>query len=90
MIIYADLNFKEKLMKLRNFTVYQVINESAIYDIVKVKGLVYNLKYQTDVSKKLLHLKKVMIKDDQDKNSLVLFDAIIDDVENNKYEEFKN
>ena len=45
MIIYADLNFKQKLMKLRNFTVYQVINESAIYDIVKVKGLVYNLKY---------------------------------------------
>ena len=31
-----------------------------------------------------------MIKDDQDKNSLVLFDAIIDDVENNKYDEFKN
>ena len=45
MIIYTDLNFKHKLMKLRNFTVYQVINESAIYDIVKVKGLVYNLKY---------------------------------------------
>ena len=77
-------------MKLRNFTVYQVINESAIYDIVKVKGLVYNLKYQTNVSQKLLHLKKGMIKDDQDKNSLVLFDAIIDDVENNKYDEFKN
>ena len=83
MIIYTDLNFKHKLMKLRNFTVYQVINESGIHDIVKVKGLVYNLKYLTNVSKKLLHLKKGMIKDDQNKNSLVLFDAIIYDVENN-------
>ena len=36
-----------------------------------------------------LCLRRGMIKDYQDKISLVLFDALIDDVENNKSYEFK-
>ena len=38
---FKDLDFTHKLQELRNFTVQQVINECAIYDIVNVNGLVY-------------------------------------------------
>ena len=64
MIIYTNLNFSHNLLELRNFTVQNVINECVIYDTVNVKGLVYNLKNETNASKKLLWLKKGMIKDD--------------------------
>ena len=58
---------------------------------MNVKGLVYNLKKETTVSKEgqPLHFRKGIIKDDQDKISSFLFDALIDDLENNKYYGFK-
>ena len=78
-------------LELRHFIVHQVINECAIYDIANVKGIVYNLKNETTVSKEgqLLRCWKGMVKDDQDKISLVLFDVLIDDAEYKKYYEFK-
>ena len=76
---------------MRHFIVHQVINECAIYDMANVKGIVYNLKNETTVSKEgqLLRCWKGMMKDDQDKISLVLFDELIDDAEYKKYYEFK-
>ena len=81
----TDLNFTHKLLKLRNFTVKQIINEWAIW------GSVYNLKNETTFSKKgqTLLLRKIMIKGEQGKISLVFFHVLTDDVENNKYHEFK-
>ena len=58
---------------------------------MNVKGLVYNLKKETTVSTEgqPLRFRKGIIKDDQDKISSFLFDALIDDLENNKYYGFK-
>ena len=84
MIIYTDLNFTHNLKELRNFTVKQFTNDCVIYNIVNGKGLVYDLKNETNVSQKLLWLKKGMIKDDQDKILLVLIGSLIYNLEINK------
>ena len=58
-----------------------------MYGIVNVKVLVYNLKNETTVSieGQPLSLWKGIMKADQDK---FLFNALIDDAENNKYYKF--
>ena len=87
----TDVNFTNKSLQLRSCTIEQVINECPIFDIVSVKGLVYNLQDETTVKKddKPLRMRKGMIKDQDAKISLVLFDVIIDKVENNKFYEFQ-
>lgn len=54
---------------------------------MNVKGLVFNLKNETTVRKdgKPLRSRKGMIEYDQGKISLVLFGALSDDGENNRY-----
>ena len=83
----TDFNFTHKSLELRHS---MVINEYGIYDIVNLKSLVHNLKNETTVSieGQPLRLWKGMMKDDQDKISLVLFDTPRDDAESNKYYEF--
>ena len=87
----TDFHFSLKSLELRSLTVGQVNIECTIYEILSVKGLVYNLKNETAVSKEgyPLHLRKRIAKVDQDKISLVLIDGLIDGVENNKCYEFK-
>ena len=53
---------------------------------MNVKSLVYSLKNETTVSKEQqpLPLRQGKIKDNQDKIPFVVFDAVIDDVENSK------
>ena len=86
----TDFNFTHKSLELRHSMVQQVINEYGIYDIVNLKGLVHNLKNETTVSieGQPLRLWKGMMKDDQDKISLVLSDTLRHDAESNKYYEF--
>ena len=47
----TDFNSTHKSLELINFIVQQVIDECTIYDTVNVKGLVYNVKNGTAVSK---------------------------------------
>ena len=83
---FTDLNSIHKSLELRNFTVQLVLNEYTTYNIVNVKSLVYSLKNETTVSKEQqpLPLRQGKIKDNQDKIPFVVFDAVIDDVENSK------
>lgn len=87
----TDLNFTQKSLELTNFTLQQVLNEYSIYDIVNVKCLVYNLQIEATVKKdeQTLRLEKEMIENEQDKIWLVLFNALIDNMKNNTYYEFK-
>ena len=57
-----ELNFERKDFQRKLFTVQQVINECAIYDIVDISGLVYNLQQETASQKKVHHypLEKVL------------------------------
>ena len=62
----SELNFERKSLQLKIFTVKQEINECAIYDIVDVNGLEYNLKTEIEHEKdrKTLRSRKGMIKDE--------------------------
>ena len=62
----SELNFERKSLQLKIFTIKQEINECAIYDIVDVNGLEYNLKTETEHEKdrKTLRSRKGMIKDE--------------------------
>ena len=86
-----ELNFKHKTLELKTFTAEQIFNECSIFDIVNKKDLVHNLQNKTTVSKDglSLSLRKGMIKDEQDRISLVLFGSLMDVADNDKYYEFK-
>lgn len=58
---------------------------------MNVKCLVYNLQIEATVKKdeQTLRLEKEMIENKQDKIWLVLFNALIDNMKNNTYYEFK-
>ena len=43
----TEVNFERKDFQRKPFTGQQVINECAIYDIVDISGLVYNLQQET-------------------------------------------
>ena len=47
----TELNFERKSLQLKIFAVKQVINECAIYDIVDLNGLAYNLQTETEPEK---------------------------------------
>ena len=73
------------------FTIKQVINECAIYDIVDVNGLEYNLQTETEHEKdrKTLRIRKGMIKDETWSIEIVLFSSLVDEVSNNMSHDFK-
>ena len=60
----TELNFERKTLQSNIFTTEQVINECAIYDIVGVTGLIYNLQTEAGHGKygKPLRIRKRMIK----------------------------
>ena len=68
-----------------------MINECAIYDIVDVTGLVYNLQTEAEHEKdgKRLRIRKGMIKDETLSMEIVLFSSLVDKVSNNTYYDFK-
>ena len=46
-----ELNFEKNTLKSKFFTIEQVINECAIYDIADITGLVYNLRTEAEHEK---------------------------------------
>ena len=87
----TDLNFERKTLQSKCFTIEQVINECAIYDIVDVTGLVYNLQTEAEHEKdgKPLRIRKGMIKDETGSIGIVLFSSLVDEVSNNTSYDFK-
>ena len=87
----SKLNFERKTLQLKIFAIEQVINECAIYDIVDVTGLVYNLQTEAEHEKdgKPLRIRKGMIKDETGSIEIVLFSSIGDGVSNNTPYDFK-
>ena len=57
----TEINFERKTSQSKIFTIKQGINECAIYDIVDVTGLLYNLQTEAEHEKdgKLLRIRKV-------------------------------
>ena len=74
----TEVNFERKTLLWNFFTIEQVINECAIYDIVAVTGLAYNLQTEAEQENngKTLHLRKVMIKDVTGSVEIVLFSSL--------------
>ena len=68
-----------------------MINEYAIYDIVNVTGLVYNLQKEAEHEKdgKPLRIRRGMIKDETRTIEIVLFSSLVDEVSNNTPYDFK-
>ena len=89
----TELNFGRKTLQSKIFTIEQVINECAIYDIVDVTGLVYNLQTEAEREKdgKPLRIRKGMIKDETGSIKIVLFSSLVDvevEVSNNTSNDF--
>ena len=61
----AEVNFERKDFQRKPSTVQLVINECAIYDIVDISGLVYNLQQETTNQKEVapLRIRKGIMKD---------------------------
>lgn len=74
----TEVNFERKTLLWNFFTIEQVINEFAIYDIVVVTGLAYKLQTEAEQEDngKTLHLRKVMIKDVTGSVEIVLFSSL--------------
>ena len=81
----TELNFERKILQSKIFTIEQVINECAIYDIADVTSLVYNLQTEVEHEKdgKLLRIRKGIIKDETESIEIVLFSLLVDEVSNN-------
>ena len=87
----TELNFERKTLHSKIFTIEQVLNECAIYDIVDVTALVYNLPTEAKQEKdgKPLRIRKGMIKDETESIEIVLFSSLVDEVSNNTHYDFK-
>ena len=87
----TELNFERKTLQSKIFAIEQVINECAIYDIVDVTGLIYNLQTAAEQEKdgKPLRIRKEMIKDETRSIEIVLFSSLVDEVSNNTSYDFK-
>ena len=86
----TKLNFERKTLQSEIFTIEQVINECAIYDIFDVTGFIYNLQTEAEHEKdgKPLRIQKGMIKDETGSIETVLFSSLIDEVSNNPLYDF--
>ena len=72
------------------FTIEQVINECAIYDIVDVTDLEHNLQIEeNEKDGKSLSIWKVMIKEETWSVEIVLFSSLVGKVSNNTSYDFK-
>ena len=86
----TELNFERKTLHSKIFTIEQVLNECAIYDIVDVTALVYNLPTEAKQEDgKPLRIRKGMIKDETGSIEIVLFSSLVDEVSNNTHYDFK-
>ena len=87
----TELNFERKTLQSKFFTIEQVINKCAIYDIVDVTGLIYNLQTEAEHEKdgKPLRIRKGMIKNETESIEIVLFSSSVDEVSNNTPYDFK-
>ena len=87
----TELNFERKTLQSKIFAIEQMINEYAIYDIVDVTGLIYNLQTAAEQEKdgKPLRIRKEMIKDETRSIEIVLFSSLVDEVSNNTSYDFK-
>ena len=87
----TELNFERKTLQSKFFTIEQVINECAIYDIVGETGFAYNLQTEAEHEKdgKPLRIRKGMIKDETGSIEIVLFSSLADEVSNNTSYDFK-
>ena len=87
----TELSFERKTLLSKIFTVEQVINECAVYDIVDVTGLLYNLQTKAEHEKdeKPVHIRKEMIKDETRSIEILLFNLLVDDVSNYTSFDFK-
>ena len=76
-----DLHFEKKITK--KFSIKSIINECALYDIVDISVLVFNLQELTTVVKdgKPLRLRRGMIKDSSDKMPIIIFESLIEQKE---------
>ena len=81
----TEVNFERKDFQRKPFTGQQVINECAIYDIVDISGLVYNLQQETTNQKEgaPLRIRKGIMKDETGSIDMVLFSSVIDKISNN-------
>ena len=86
----TELNFERKTLQSKIFTIEQVIDECAIYDIFDVTGVIYNLQTEAEYEKdgKPLHIRKGMIKDETGSIETVLFSSLEDEVSNNPLYDF--
>ena len=92
----TELNFERKTLQSKICTTEQVINECALFDIVNVTGLVYNLQTQAKHEKdeKTLCIQKWMIKKETGIIEIILFSSwtkfqIIDLIISRKWESFE-
>ena len=89
--VKKQLNFERKNFQRKPFSVQQVINECAIYDIVDISGLVYNLQQETTNQKEgaPLRIRKGIMKDETGSIDMVLFSSVIDKISNNNCYDLK-
>ena len=87
----TEVNFERKDFQGKQFTVQQVINKCAIYDIVDISGLVYNLQQETTNQKEgaPLRIRKGIMKDETGSIDMVLFSSVIDKISNNNCYDLK-
>ena len=87
----TELNFQKKMFQPTFKTITEIMNECAIYEIVNVRGLVYNLQDEEHVDKdgKPLRMRKAQFKDETDSIEIVLFSNFIDQVTDNKCYDFQ-
>lgn len=78
-------------MQANSFTIEEVINECATFDIVDLTGFVHNLHQEVTHEKdgKILRIWKGAIKDQAGGTEIVLFNSVTDKVSNNTYYHFK-
>ena len=76
----TEVNFERKQSII--FISEQVINECAIYDIIAVTGLVYNLQTEAEYRKdgKTLRLRKGMIKNETGDVEIVRFSLLLEEI----------
>ena len=81
----TEVNFERKTFHVKPSSIQQINNECAIYDIVDVTGLIYNLQQETTTEKdgKPLKIRKGIIKDETGNMEIIFFSDIIDEVKNN-------
>ena len=88
-VLKSEVDFERKDFQRKPFTFQQIINECAIYDIVEVSGLVYNLQQETTNQKEgaPLPIRKAIMKYQIGSIEIVLFSSVIDKISNsNSYD----